>query len=242
MKKNCGGLGGVVVILLLALYFVPWKNINWGKLEMSSVQTVTVTGEAELREKNQIASFSAGVTKTKDVKEEAVSEVNEEVDKLIESVKDFGVDKEDIKTQSLNINQREDSVYEEGKQKVEAGQWRVSNTIEIILRDVDRASELADLLAGSGASNVYGPNFSLDDTGSLENELMTDAMKDAKEKAEIIAEASERGLGKVVSVSEGVGGSNYGIRMAYGEMGGGAPMEPGAGTVSKSLTVIFELK
>ncbi len=68
-------------------------------------------------------------------------------------------------------------------------------------------------------------------------------MTDAKEKAEIIAKASGRKLGKVLTVTEGSAGSNLLPMYAAKEgMGGGASVEPGTSTVSKSMTVTFELK
>ncbi len=100
------------------------------------------------------------------------------------------------------------------------------------------------MLAGSGANNVYGPNFRLDDTTEAEKELFEAAMKDAFEKAEILAKAAGRRLGKVMSINES-GGTNsvYPMYEGGGGAGGrGATAEPGTGTVSTSLTVVFEIK
>jgi uncharacterized protein YggE len=68
--------------------------------------------------------------------------------------------------------------------------------------------------------------------------------KDAREKATLIAKASGRKLGKVVTVNDGGTVSNIypmyrSIKAADG-MGGGAVSEPGSATVSKSMTVVFE--
>ncbi len=68
-------------------------------------------------------------------------------------------------------------------------------------------------------------------------------MKDAREKAEIMAKASGRKLGKVINISEGQGGSSiYGGLMMADKAMGGSPVETGSATVSKSLGVVFELK
>ena len=70
------------------------------------------------------------------------------------------------------------------------------------------------------------------------------AMKDAREKAESIARASGRKLGKVLSVNDGGTANTYPVyaRMDMVGAGGGAPLEPGSSTVYKSMTVSFELK
>lgn len=229
-------------ILVAGAFFIPWQKINWGKLELLPGETITVTGEAKSQQKTQVASFSAGVTALKDNKQEAIDEVNQKVKAIIEAVKEFGIKPEDIKTQNLNVYQNEETYYEEGRQKTRLGQWRVNNTIEVKLRDVDRTSALANLLTKSGANNVYGPNFSLDETKSAENSLLEDAMKNAQAKAEIIAKTAGKKVGKVVSISEGYQPVSVFRYEGIGAGGGGAPLEPGSQTVQKTITVTFELK
>lgn len=230
------------MVVGLGIYFVP--KMDWGKIKWQAAETVTVSGEAKQTQKNQIATFTAGVDAVNDSKENAVKDVNTKMEALIKAAKDFGINQNDIKTQSLSYYQNEEMYYDNGVQKSRKGQWRVSNSIEITLREIDKASAMADMLASSGANNVYGPNFQFDDTTEFENALFEQAIKNAKIKAENIAKSSGRSLGKVISVNEGVGGGNiypmYASKMAEG--GGGAPIEVGSGTVSKSVTVVFELK
>jgi uncharacterized protein YggE len=108
---------------------------------------------------------------------------------------------------------------------------------------VSKTQELVDLLNKSGANNVYGPNFRIEETNEAEKGLVDSAMTDAKEKAEIIAKSAGRKLGKVMNVSEGSGGVSYPMYSAKADgLGGGAAAEPGTSTISKILTVTFELK
>jgi len=232
----------IILILIVGSFFVlPWKNINWGKFELASTQTVVVTGEAKTTQKNQIASFTAGVNTINIKKEDAVAETNKKIGELIDSVKKFGIPSEDIKTQNMSVYQQQDPSLP-AKTGSNNGQWTVNNSIEIVLRDVDKANQLADLLNSSGANNVYGPNFRMDDTSSTEKALYDEAIKDARSKAELIAKASGRSLGKVVNVNDGASSTNYyPVMMKAADAGGGAVTEPGSATINKSLTVSFEL-
>lgn len=223
-------------------FLVPWERVNWGELKLAPAETITVVGTAKTQERSQVASFTAGVNAINDDKETAINEVNQKVAAIIEAVKAFGINEADIQTQNLSIYQQEETFYEEGRQKQRQGQWRVSNSINITLRDVDQASDLAALLTRSGATNVYGPNFRLDDTQEAESGLLDQAIANAREKAEIIAQASDGELGKVISVSEGYQSSRVYPVMLEGAGGGGAPIEPGSETISKTVTVVFELK
>jgi len=234
------GAAGVLAIL----FFFPWKMITWGKIVMSPERTVTVSGYAESKEKNQIANFSAGVNAVKDNKDEAVKDVNDKIAIITQAVKDFGVESSDIQTQSMSVYQRQESYYDNGVQKNRPGQWDVNNTIAITLRDVDKAAGLADLLTKSGATNVYGPNFQLDTSKKATDALVADAIADARVKADAMAKASGTSLDKVISVTEG--GSGNLIYPLYaksdGMGGGGSSVEPGSTSISKTVTVVWSLK
>lgn len=234
----------VFVAVVALLYFFPWKYITWGKIVMTPERMVTVTGYAESKEKNQIANYSAGVNSVKDNKDEAIKEVNDKIAAITAAVIGFGVDASDIQTQSMSVYQRQDTYYDNGVQKSRPGQWDVNNTISVVLRDVNRASALADLLTNSGATNVYGPNFQLDTTKKAEDALTAEAIANAQIKAEAMAKASGTVLDKIVSVSEGSnGGAVYPLSAMDGRGGGGgAAVQPGSTTVSKTVTVVWSLK
>ncbi len=231
------------LVLTGVSFVVPWSTVDWGSFALKPARTVTVVGEARSQKKSEVASFSAGVSAVGDDKEKTISEVNSKVAAIIASVKVFGIKAADIKTQNLNIYQNQESYYEDNRQKQRPGQWSVSNSIEIILRDVDRADALAELLSKSGANNVNGPNFSLDEDVGESDNLTSEAIENAKVKAERAAKAVGRRVGKIYSITEGTlsGGAFPMYRLQAGG-GGGAGLEPGSATISKSVTVVFELR
>lgn len=231
-----------MLAVVAIIFVVPWRNIQWGSVETMPGRTITVVGEAKEKLQSQVATYNAGVSVTKDNKEAAMKEVNEKVTALIESIKKFGIPSEDIKTQSINFFQNQEQYYEFGRQKSRPGQWVISNSIDIRLRDVDKASEMANLLAASGATTVYGPNFAMEETEIIEEALISNAVKNARDKAAKIALSSGRKLGKILSVAEGgvsTGGTIYGG--GRGGMDLLVPVESGSNTVSKQVTVIFEM-
>ena len=235
MKKHMENKGVVVLVLIIiAAFALPWKNISWGKIKFQE-ETVVVTGESETKQANEVASFSAGVNVIKEKKEEAVDEVNRKVKELTASVKDFGIVEGDIQTQTVNVYEQRET------DKSKKNQWVVNNTIEITLRDMSKADALMDLLNKSGANNIYGPSFRIENTTDTKKTLYESAMTDAKEKAELIASSSGRKLGKVINVVEG--SSNYSpIYKALSFGAGGAELSPGTSTISETLTVTFEFK
>lgn len=245
MKKFLN-LVGIIVILTALCLLIPWEHVNWGKISILPASTITVTGEAKQDLTSQIANFSAGVTATNIDKQTAVNEVNSAMEKIIKSVKDFGIDEKDIQTQQVSVYQTKEDrpeimIYPPRPSGKDV--WQASNSISIKLRNIDQASALTDLLQQSNATNVYGPDYSLDDTTQAQADLLSKAIDNAREKAEKIAVASKRKLGKIITVSEGsaiMPGPVF-RAMSVAESVP-TPVEPGSETVYKSVTVTFELK
>jgi len=231
----------LLVLVIVGAFFLPWRLVNWGTFAWRPASTVTVAGEAKTQEQNKKATFSAGVNAVKDKKEQATDEVNLKITAITEAVKNFGIAVSDIKTQNLSIYQEEESFTEAGRQKQRLGQWRVSNSIEIVLRDVEKASSLAGVLSKAGANSIYGPNFTLEDNPEGSNALLSTAVADARKKAEILAKAAGKTLGAIITLSEGTAGQERTMQFEGGGVGGGGDMQPGSETVRKSVTVTFSL-
>lgn len=233
----------LVLFGIVALGVVTFAGLLFLPLGLLKPRTLTVTGEASTYQKNEVATFTAGVSGVGSEKEKVLSEVNGKMTTLTAAVKGFGIPAADIKTQNVTIYQEEETYYEKGVAKIRLGQWRASNSISITLREVGRASELADLLGRSGANNVGGPNFSTDGGDDGRAALLGEAVANAKAKAKIVAQSSGEKLGKIVSITEGAPTYSYPLR-AEG-LGGGSvptPTEPGTTPISASVTVIFELR
>lgn len=250
---------GVAIVAAFGIGSFVQNDFSWGIVSVRPAASVTVSGYAEQDEQNQIAYFSAGVNATDPDKDTAVAEVNDAMSEIIRQLEEFGIPKEDIQTQNLSIYKMERPPFEDavlsiaparpvpgGTESSDDAVWQANNSLEITLREVDRAGELADLLASTGATNVYGPRFSLDDREKTEEALLDAAIQNAREKAEKIAVSSGRRLGKVEQVIEG--GSSGPVYPMYARaesaMGGGfdAAVEPGTTQVSKSVTVTFTLR
>ncbi|RJR16236.1 DUF541 domain-containing protein [Candidatus Microgenomates bacterium] len=234
----------LVFFVVAAVLFLPLNTVNWGTLHMAPAAVITVIGEADSQVTNQVATYTAGVSTINDNKDVAIAEVGQKVITLVEAVKASGIPASDIQTQNVSVYQQEEQYYEDGRQKSRPGQWRVSNNIDITLRNVEQAEQLTALLVQNGATNIYGPNFRLDDTKTVETELLELAIKNAQEKALKIAQSSDKTLGALISVTEGGAGQQaipFVARDGMGGGGGGA-VEPGTGSVSKTVTVTFEFK
>ncbi|MFH1235440.1 MAG: SIMPL domain-containing protein [Parcubacteria group bacterium] len=232
----------LLVLVIIGAFFLPWRLVNWGTFAWRPASTVTVVGEAKQEVQNKKATFSVGVNVVKDKKEQAIDEANQKITAITEAVKNFGIPAPDIKTQNISIYQEEESYTEAGRQKQRLGQWRVNTSIEIVLRDVGKASGLTDVLSKSGANSIYGPNFTQEDNPEGNNALLSTAISDARKKAYILAKAAGKTLGAIITLSEGTTLQERSMQFEGGGVGGGSDMQPGSETVRKTVTVTFSLQ
>jgi hypothetical protein len=250
----------ILVVGLIALTRFTSLKPHWGSLELGSVATITVTGQAKRDQMNQIATFTVGMKSIESTKEEALNKTNEAMNQLIAKVKEFGIKDEDIQTQTASVYQNteivplntavvDSNVMIEPDNQAQKGDWWANNSVTIKLREVEKAQALLAILNDSGANYVYGPNFSLDDSSTLADDLLPAAVQNAREKAESIAKANNQKVGKILSLTEG--GDTYPIYSARNQLltataktseaAINPDLEVGSSNISKSVTVTFEL-
>ena len=236
-NKLLSALGAIIILTLIfiGLYFFPWQKVN------QPANTLTVVGEATTKEHNQIATFVATMQSTRQDKEEAVNGINNMVESLTRDLGKFGIKGEDISTSYSSVSQRKENYNDPASSLI----WDARTQVDIVLRDIKRASELKNLLVRSGATDISGPSFSLEDTSSIQKSLLGKAIQDARERAEIIAKASNHIVGKIISISEGYPATGQFLYPRYGNgYGGGGDGGDlsGSAEIATAVTVVFELK
>lgn len=232
-----------IVYLILALVLLGGVGYGIYSLNSTSDKTITVTGTATDQFSNQIATYYLTLEYNNPDKAEAVDELNQKSQEVISQIKEFGIPESDIKTQSLNVYQREEPYVDDGVTKYREDDWYASYSVEVTLRDLDKSQELTGLLTSVESSNLWGPNLSVDQDLADYDELLTLAIEDARQKAERMASSVGRSVGKVLEINEGSEtGVSIGLMEAKSGLGGGAPIEPGSSKISRTVTVTFELK
>lgn len=237
----------LIAVLVAILAFVFYTGqIHWGSLEIAPASTITVTGTGKMDQAPQIATFVTTVSVSDDDKTKATDSVNTKMTDIVNSLKNFGIADSDIQTAQISVYENKGAeVMTYPPRPVDVKKWQASNTITVKLKDTSKASALSDLLTRSGATSVSGPNFAINDTSSSDAELLTKAVEDAKSKAEAAAKAGGRTLGKMITLTEGGNNQIYPTYAAFGkglDSSVPTPVEPGNQTLTKTVTVIYELR
>jgi uncharacterized protein YggE len=122
--------------------------------------------------------------------------------------------------------------------------YRVSSHLQVIIRDLDKAGDVLEAALHVGANDVGSLNFYLEDDLHLRRKALQLAVEDALAKAEAIAAAAGKTLGRIVSIREGADSEHdYGDsrQRLYSIDTSVAPMEAGTTNVAAEVTLIAEI-
>lgn len=204
--------------------------------------TFDVTGEGKVMIKPDIASITAGISVQAQSVKSAQDQINSVINKVSLAVKQTGVDAKDIQTTNYSINPSFD--YTGGTQRITG--YSASTNLLIKVRDLDNVNNVIDAVTGSGANQVFGVSFDIDDKTKAENEARQKAVDEAKKKAADAAKIAGFKLGRIINYSENLPGSIRPIPLAVGalEKASGAPtqIEPGSSEVSVTVTLSYEIQ
>lgn len=238
-----------------------------------AIRHITVVGQGEAKGNPDIARTSLGVEASAPTVEEAMNQTSARMKAIMGALKKLGIEDKDLQTANFSIQverpyveppmpmaepEPEPLPTKGGKAAAAAPlpapaappapavKYRVSNSVEVTIRDVSKASGVLQAAVDAGANNVWSVSFGIDETKALEAAAREKAVADAKARAEALAKLAGLELGPVISVSEVIGRGPGPMPMfASAEAkwgGGGPPLAPGEVTYSTSIEVVFGIQ
>lgn len=192
-----------VIILALAIVLAGgsiWHTQEVSKAEQTEPGVVSVHGEGVVYGKPTIARINLGVETEKPNAKMAQQENAKKMSEVVLALMDMGFTEDDIETANFSIYPVRSSFTSEGQYKVVG--YRVSNTLIVTVRDIDRVGDVLDIVTQAGANSVNGVTFDIEDSGELYHKALQLAVSDALSKAEIIANAMGENLGRPLKVYE----------------------------------------
>jgi uncharacterized protein YggE len=206
--------------------------------------SLSVIGYGQASAAPDLALVSLGVMVTEPDVSFAVSQSNMLTEAVRQAVLGEGIADTDIQTSNFNIWTEERYLpIAPGPDAVEPELqtlYRVENLMKLTVRDVERVGEVIQSALDSGANQVRGVSFNLDDATPLELLARDAAVLDAELRAQELASALGLKLGRPKSVSEGVAGASpFPVLLEKG--GGGPPISGGEIYVSVQVNVEYEL-
>jgi len=227
-----------IVVTLVVAVMSLFVSTASAQQEETSVNTITVTGNGSASAAPDMATLSVGVELSGQDISSVYSDVNGTIAAVTAALEGIGITDEDMRTAGLDV--WVNNSFMGGGQSM--SEVRVTNRINITIRDLGQIENIIDTAISSGANNIFGLQFGLSDNSALESEARIDALTDARSRAEEIATALGVELGDVVSVTEFSGGGILPFAADGNAMiggGNGAVVEPGRVSVSMSVQVTY---
>jgi uncharacterized protein YggE len=204
---------------------------------------ISVSGEGTVSVPPDLAVVDGGVTTDAKTAREAAEANNAAMAKVLAALKSAGIVEKDMQTSRLSLfPQYAQQTRPNPGPNVISG-YRASNRVTIRVRDVTKVAGTIDALVSSGANEVGGINFMVTKASQLLDDARSDAIADARRKAEIYAKAAGVKLGAPISISEDSGSAP--APMMLRKMGAdvaSAPVAQGEEVLRVNVSVSWEIK
>jgi hypothetical protein len=227
-------------------------------------QGLSVVGIGEVKSKPDIARATLGIEVRADTSEAATAQANQQMAAVVNALKGAGVADKDLRTNEFSVSYERDyappppvviqlpAAGKKGEPTVAQaapaqpkGSYRVSNTVEVVVRDVVKTSGVLSAGTNAGANNVWGVSFDIENKDALHAKAREEAIAKAKANAQQLASLSGVALGKIVTIDDQADDGQVAPRMyalrAQAEGGSQVPVESGELTVRHQVRLVYDL-
>src|SRR5664279_1266437 len=218
----------VAALILAALASLPARADD---------KLVTVTGEATVAIAPDMATIRVGVTSQGKSAREASETNGKQMTGVLAALKGAGIADRDVQTSSLSLQPQYDP-NKSGAARLLG--FQATNQVTVKIRAIDTLPDVLDRAISAGANEMSGIEFVVSDQSKLLDQARTEAIADARRKAELYAKAAGAKVGAVVAITEE--GSAPPPRLMQAMRAGAAPVAPGEQTLRAVVTVSYELK
>ena len=208
----------------------------------SAGPVVELTVNESVEAEPDIVTIGAGVTTQASTAVEAMRANAQAMTAVIDRIKALGVPERDIQTTGISLGAMYDFDQEARRQVFRGHQ--ASNRVSVKLRDIARTGEVLDALVAAGATDLSGPDWSIDDDTAARAQARRQALETARAQALEYARASGFSDVRVLEISETVGSQPPMplMRMARAEAADAStPVQPGMVQAGVTIRVTYEM-
>ena len=253
----------VFVAGTVALLCVSFAAITFGMSSLDAIKhpngqvaSISVSGDGEVTAIPDIASVSFTVRESAKTVPEAQKLAEAKIAAGLKALEALGVNKKDTKTLSYTVNPKYEAQlpsycngYGCPPSKTVVTGYEVSQSVTVKVRKVDQAGDVLGALGKVNITEISGPDFTVDDMDKAQAEAKALAIKEAQEKAKVLAKSLGVSLGSIISFSDDNGGVMYApmYTARVMSMDGGAAQEKvslptGENVIKSRVTITYTLK
>ena len=198
--------------------------------------TESVEGEPDL------VDVGAGVTTQAQTAVEAMRQNATAMTAVVDRIKALGIAERDIQTSGINLGAQYD--YDQQSRRQIFRGYQASNRVSVKLRDVQATGGVLDALVAAGATDLSGPNWSIEDDSAARSQARVAAMETARAQALEYARLAGYSDIRLLEISESFTSPQpvpYGRAVVAQAASADTPVQPGLVESSVTVTVKYEL-
>jgi len=162
---------------------------------------------------------------------------------VIERIKALGVPERDIQTSGISLGAMYD--YNQQTQRQVFRGYQASNRVSVKLRDIPRTGEILDALVAAGATDLSGPDWSIEDDTAALAQARREAMEQARTQSLEYARAAGYADIRLLEVSESIQQNSpiivTGRSLRAEAQAASTPVQPGMVQASVTVRVSYEM-
>jgi uncharacterized protein YggE len=193
-----GMVGGLMLAVVLGPALMP--RPAHGEDGAEPDRTISVAGTGTVTIVPDVADLHVGVVVQRASVKEARADAATAMDGVVKALRAAGVAERDIRTTTLSLQ----PVYDyntNGKAPKITG-YEMRNGVVATVRDLEKLADAVDGALAAGGTTLDGITFRVDDPSGAENQARTQAMEQARAKADALAKAAGVSIIGVASISE----------------------------------------
>lgn len=160
---------------------------------------VSVAGTGEVKARPDMAYVTIGVEARKATVDEARTQVNATVERLLALTRELKIDPKHVDSTRLQV--QPDYRWDEATRRQVLQGYLVNRQVDVEVHDLERLGTLLEKAVTAGANQVGGARLDSSRRKELEREAMTRAVEDARLNADTLAQAAGVKLGPVLNLS-----------------------------------------
>ena len=204
---------------------------------------ISVAGEGEATAPPDMASIRTGVVSQATTAKEALNQNNAAMQTVLALLKEHKIADKDVQTSSFNVH----PVYEQdpqGRTEPNVVAYRVMNEVQVKVRNLSSLGDVLDTLVQAGSNQISGVSFDVDDPSGILDEARSRAIRNAKSRAEVYAQAAGVTVGRVLQIFEQPVDPPRPMQMAMEFRGAASsvPVATGEQEFQVTVNVVYELR
>ena len=216
------------------------------------MRTIRVTGKGKIKVKPDMTRLTITLEGMYKDYGETIKNSAEDSDALKELMTQFGFEKSDLKTLRFNVDTEYESYREKDVYKQRFLGYKFVHVLKLEFEsDNDRLGKILYALTNSDIHPEFRISYTVKDPEVSKNELLGNAVKDAKTKATVLADASGVSLKNIQNIDYSWGEINFEVepmrkdmisRCMLSEGSYDMDIEPDDIEVTDTVTVVWEIE